>query len=174
MDETFLLTNMCPQVGDGFNRDYWAHFEDFCRRLTKPYPSIRIITGPLYLPHRTPDGKWVVEYEVIGNPPNVAVPTHFFKVILGEGKVGEPGSSIAVGAFILPNKEISNDTPLTEFEVPVEVVERASGLELLANLDVANRRKLCGEVTCSLNAKEFLQEASGNDGKAEQQPLGKK
>ena len=31
MDETFYLTNMCPQVGEGFNRDYWAHFEDFCR-----------------------------------------------------------------------------------------------------------------------------------------------
>jgi len=61
---------MCPQVGDGFNRDYWAHFEDFCRRLTIKYPSVRIVTGPLYLPKRDPaDGKWRVSYEVIGNPP---------------------------------------------------------------------------------------------------------
>jgi len=172
MDETFLLTNMCPQVGDGFNRDYWAKFEEFCRRLTTHYPSIRIITGPLYLPRKTPDGKWKVEYEVIGNPPNVAVPTHFYKIILGEGKGAAQGSSVAVGAFILPNTDISNDTPLVEFEVPVEVVERASGLEFLGNLDAANRRKLCGEVECSMNAREF-QEASENSGKAEQQPLGK-
>src|SRR5689334_13698235 len=48
MDATFALSNMCPQVGDGFNRDYWAHFEDFCRRLTHTYPSVRIVTGPLY------------------------------------------------------------------------------------------------------------------------------
>ena len=159
---------MCPQVGDGFNRDYWAHFEDFCRRLTKHYPSVRIITGPLYLPHRTPDGKWKVEYEVIGSPPSVAVPTHFYKIILGEGKGGRQDSSIAVGAFILPNKVISNDTPLVEFEVPVEVVERASGLEFLGKLDIASRRKLCGEVECNITVREF-QRASGNGGKAGQQ-----
>ncbi|KAK4981747.1 nuclease, partial [Elasticomyces elasticus] len=58
MDDTFALSNMCPQVGDGFNRDYWAHFEDFCRRLTNHYPSVRVVTGPLYLPRREADGKW--------------------------------------------------------------------------------------------------------------------
>ncbi|KAI7026766.1 hypothetical protein KC362_g11582, partial [Hortaea werneckii] len=85
MDSTFALSNMCPQVGDGFNRDYWAHFEDFCRRLTSFYPSVRIVTGPLYLPKKDPvDGKWRVSYEVIGSPPNVAVPTHFYKVIFAE------------------------------------------------------------------------------------------
>lgn len=33
MDSTFLLSNMCPQVGAGFNRDYWARFEQFAVRL---------------------------------------------------------------------------------------------------------------------------------------------
>ena len=76
MDDTFALSNMCPQVGNGFNRDYWAHFEDFCRRLTQRYPSVRIVTGPLYLPRKDPtDNKWYVKYEMIGNPPSVAVPT---------------------------------------------------------------------------------------------------
>lgn len=64
MNDTFFLSNMCPQVGEGFNRDYWAHLEDFCRRLTTRYPSVRIITGPLYLPKRdAADGKWRVTYE---------------------------------------------------------------------------------------------------------------
>ena len=43
---------MCPQVGDGFNRDYWSHFEDFARRLTNKYDDVRIMTGPLYLPKK--------------------------------------------------------------------------------------------------------------------------
>ena len=55
MDDTFYLTNICPQVGDGFNRDYWAHFERFCRHLTDKYESVRIMTGPLYLPKRDPE-----------------------------------------------------------------------------------------------------------------------
>jgi len=122
MDDTFALSNMCPQVGEGFNRDYWAHFEDFCRRLTNNYPSVRIVTGPLYLPKREADGKWRVSYEVIGSPPNVSVPTHFYKVIYAED--GKIGGSVSLGAFVLPNAHISNDKPLTDFEVPVEAVER--------------------------------------------------
>lgn len=153
MDDTFLLSNMCPQVGDGFNRDYWAHFEDFCRRLTGRYPSVRIVTGPLYLPKRDADGKWRVSYEVIGSPPNVAVPTHFYKVIFAED--GVQGGKVALGAFVLPNAIIPNTKPLTDFEVPVEVVERASGLQFATKLDQARRKRLCQEVNCSVIIKEY-------------------
>lgn len=27
MSETFLLSNIAPQVGEGFNRHYWAYLE---------------------------------------------------------------------------------------------------------------------------------------------------
>ncbi|MCJ1310604.1 nuclease [Agyrium rufum] len=154
MDSTFLLSNMCPQVGDGFNRDYWAHFEDFCRRLTHSYPSVRIITGPLYLPRQDPnDRKWRVSYEVIGNPPNVAVPTHFYKVIFAED--GKTGGNVSLGAFVLPNAPIANNKPLTDFEVPIEAVERASGLEFASKLPVPRRKKLCQEVHCSLLIRDY-------------------
>ncbi|GES66243.1 mitochondrial inner membrane nuclease Nuc1 [Aspergillus terreus] len=155
MDETFALTNMCPQVGEGFNRDYWAHFEEFCRGLTKKYPSVRIVTGPLYLPHRDPDGKWRVSYEVIGTPPNVAVPTHFYKVIYAEEGPASPTGKVALGAFVLPNARIPNDKRLAEFEVPVEVVERASGLEFAAKLEASRRKRLCQEIKCEVVVREF-------------------
>jgi endonuclease G, mitochondrial len=153
MDSTFALSNMCPQVGDGFNRDYWAHFEDFCRRLTSFYPSVRIITGPLYLPKRDVDGKWKVSYEVIGHPPNVAVPTHFYKVVFAED--GKTGGNVSLGAFVLPNDVIPNDKPLQDFEVPVEAVERASGLEFAGLLPPARRKRLCKEVSCSIIVKAY-------------------
>ena len=155
LDQTFLLTNMCPQVGEGFNRDYWAHLEDFCRRLTNNYPSVRIVTGPLYLPKRDPeDGKWRVSYEVIGNPPNVSVPTHFYKIIFAED--GQEGGNVSLGAFVLPNAPIANDKPLTDFEVPVEAIERASGLEFAAELPVTRKRRLCKEVECSILVREYM------------------
>jgi endonuclease G len=155
MDDTFSLSNMCPQVGEGFNRDYWAHFETFCRDLAKKYPSVRIVTGPLYLPHKDPDGKWRVNYEVIGNPPNVAVPTHFYKVIYAEDGTNSPTSKVSLGAFVLPNARIANDKRLTDFEVPIEAVERASGLEFASNLDLSRRRRLCQEVACQITVREF-------------------
>jgi endonuclease G len=170
MNDTFYLTNMCPQVGEGFNRDYWAHFEDFCRRLTQRYPSVRIVTGPLYLPKRdTVDGKWRVTYEVIGNPPNIAVPTHFYKVIFAED--GTTTGPVAVGAFVLPNAKIPNEKPITDFEVPIEAVERASGLEFATKLPVSRRKRLCADTTCALVIREYAerQKAFGKGGDAPEQ-----
>ena len=165
MDSTFFLSNMCPQVGDGFNRDYWAHFEDFCRRLTHEFPSVRIVTGPLYLPRRDPsDHKWRVSYEVIGNPPNVAVPTHFYKVVFAED--GKTGGNVSLGAFVLPNAPIANDKPLTDFEVPIEAIERASGLEFASKLPPQRRKRLCQEIKCSVLVKEYADRQKSFPGSA--------
>lgn len=169
MDETFYLSNMCPQVGEGFNRDYWAHFEDFCRRLTVKYPSVRIVTGPLYLPRKDPtDNKWYVKYEMIGSPPSVAVPTHFYKVIFAED--GKVGGNVALGAFVLPNARIPNSKPITDFEVPIEAVERASGLEFASKLPLQRRRRLCTDTTCALIIKEYA-ERQKTIGKGDQRAI---
>ncbi|RKP32492.1 hypothetical protein METBISCDRAFT_12137 [Metschnikowia bicuspidata] len=152
MDETFFLTNVSPQVGEGFNRDYWAHLEDFCRRLTQKYDHVRIMTGPLFLPKKDVDGKFRVTYEVVGSPPNIAVPTHFFKLVVGEDNGSE---KISVAAFVLPNDFISNDMPLTSFQVPVDALERSAGLELLQKVPFFNRKELCQEVKCDIVVREF-------------------
>lgn len=126
MNETFLLSNIAPQVGPGMNRDYWAHTEDFVRRLTAKFDDLYVFTIPLYLPRQTSDGKWRVSYEVIGSPPSVSVPTHFAKVILGTGlkasegsliaKAGLGSSPVALGAFVVPNSMIPDTAPLRSFE----------------------------------------------------------
>lgn len=157
MDETFSLANMSPQVGDGFNRDYWAHVEDFVRRLTARYDGVRVMTGPLYLPKQDADDKYRVHYEVIGSPPNVAVPTHFFKLVVGE-RAGD--DKVAVAAFVLPNAPIDNLTPLTSFQVPVEAVERSAGLELLHRVPHYNKRDLCKETRCEIVVREFPQQVN--------------
>jgi len=71
------------KVGQGFNRDKWNDLEKEVRNLVKKYDNVWVVTGPLYLPKRESDNKSYVKYEVIGNN-NVAVPTHFFKVVLCE------------------------------------------------------------------------------------------
>ncbi|KAF9544050.1 nuclease [Mortierella hygrophila] len=147
MDETFYLSNIAPQVGEGFNRDYWAHFENFCRVLAKRYPDVYVITGPLYLPYQDPtDNKYYIKHEVIGNPPNIGVPTHFYKVILTDRGNGD----MSVGAFVLPNNVIRNDVPLTAFQVPVEAVEKASGLKFFETLERRALKNLCKDTDCKI------------------------
>lgn len=137
------------KVGKGFNRDKWNELEEHVRRLTARYDHVFVCTGPLYLPSKQPDGKMAVHYEVIGES-HVCVPTHFFKVLLLERAgltgptrefqvrlgcwvVGNVTASLLTNgagrqAYLMPNRAIPDDVPLHSFLVPIETVERASGL----------------------------------------------
>lgn len=50
IEQTFFLSNMAPQVGEGFNRHSWNRLERYVRKLTKQYQNVYCCTGPLYLP----------------------------------------------------------------------------------------------------------------------------
>ncbi|CAE6446861.1 unnamed protein product [Rhizoctonia solani] len=158
MDETFILTNIAPQVGAGFNRHYWAYTEEWCRRLTNTFQDVFVFTIPLYLPKQDPDGKYRVTYEVIGNPPNVSVPTHFAKVVLGS-RPSSPSApqlaEVSLGAFVLPNAEIPDETPLTKFIVPVEAVERAAGLALFSEEIKNSSKHICQTAKCEVLVRRF-------------------
>ena len=114
---------------------------------------MRYRAEPWLLKKDPADNKWYVKYEMIGTPPSIAVPTHFYKVIFAED--GRVGGNVALGAFVLPNAPISNDKPITDFEVPVEAVERASGLEFASKLPPQRRRRLCTDTTCALVIKDY-------------------
>nr|CAI5829494.1 unnamed protein product [Callosobruchus analis] len=120
---------MAPQVGVGFNRDAWNSLEKYVRKLTKVYTNVYCCTGPLYLPRKESDGKNYVKYEVIGAN-HVAVPTHFYKVIVGETKDGK----LEMEAFVMPNQVIDSSVPLSSFQVPPESIERAAGLLFFDNV----------------------------------------
>ncbi|KAL6781343.1 hypothetical protein ACKKBG_A10765 [Auxenochlorella protothecoides x Auxenochlorella symbiontica] len=139
MDETFSLSNIAPQVGGGFNRDYWARFERFVQDTTKSFDDVWVVTGPLYIPRPGPSG-WVLEHPMLGQPPQmVAVPTHFFKVVLAE----QGDASTAVAAFVMPNSAIPAEYPLSAFSVPLTSLEEVSGLTFFPSLlDDARRMGL--------------------------------
>jgi endonuclease G len=56
-----------------------------------------------------------VRYQVIGAN-SVAVPTHFFKVIVAE----TDDQKLDMEAYVMPNQVIDDNTPLTVFQVGVE------------------------------------------------------
>lgn len=138
--ETFLLSNMSPQVGRGFNRDKWNDLEQYCRQLTKSYANVYVCTGPLFLPRREEDGKLYVKYQVIGQN-HVSVPTHFYKVVVCESSTGE----LDLESFLLPNVEIDDSVPIASFHVPLETIERASGLLIFDKLSQKKFKKINGQ-----------------------------
>lgn len=123
MSDTFYLTNICPQCPQ-FNREYWSKLEKHVRDLTKEYRNVSVITGPLYLPYQEGKRRFV-KYQVIGQD-DVAVPSHFFKVIVLEDEKGKR----EVRTYVMPNRVISPNTPLDQFKSTVQKVEKAAGLLL--------------------------------------------
>lgn len=120
MEETFFLSNISPQR-PSFNRGYWKHFENYVRDLSKQYGRLEVVTGPLFLSEKKKDGKRYVTFEVIGEN-EVAVPTHYFKVITVRGVLQKRW------AYILPNNEVDEKTPLENFRVSLDTLEKKSGI----------------------------------------------
>lgn len=121
-NESYLLTNMCPQSPQ-LNRGAWARFEKYVRGLTASYQTVKVFTGPLYLPATGKDGQRYVSYKVIGKN-DVAVPTHFFKVL----KLEKDNGDIDSKAYILPNEPVSSDISLDRFQTTLQDIEHLSGI----------------------------------------------
>lgn len=129
MKNTFVLSNIAPQVGFGFNRHKWNELEKYTRKKVFETGQVWVCTGPLYLPQRDPStGKKFISYEVIGKN-HISVPTHFFKLILFE-----INGKYHLESFLLPNQEIDQKKNLKDFRIDPEVIERASGLLFFNNI----------------------------------------
>lgn len=85
-----------------------------------------------------------MQYKLIGaNGPTIAVPTHFFKILLVSN-----GTEFASGAFVLPNQAIDHSIPLDQFQVDLKAIEKASGLTFFDLLDRTKFTNLCDSVRC--------------------------
>ena len=114
------------------------------------------------------DIKWELRHGYVGQSPRlVAVPTHFFKVILAERK---NSSQLTVAAFVLPNQSIEPNAKISKFAVELTDIEKAIGMRLFPELvyeqqdlsetivDLRTKRaramvNLCEQIDCTLSTK---------------------
>ena len=121
MEESFLMTNICPQV-KSLNSGIWHRLEQRVREWATRDSSIIVVCGPIFTP-----GKPVEQIGEIG----VAVPHRFFKALYA------PGRNIGI-AFIFDNDKVKGE--LRKYAVTIDSVERETGLDLFYNLpdDIEN------------------------------------
>lgn len=111
MKETFLMSNMSPQV-PGFNRGIWKELEERVRVWVREMKEIFVVSGPVLQ-----DG-----LPTIGNQNHVSVPNAFFKIIYHS-----TDSSKNLVAFLLPNA--ASTERLSSFIVTVDSVESQTGID---------------------------------------------
>lgn len=122
MNQSFLLTNMCPQEGK-LNNGGWKRLEEKCRTWAAQLGDIYIIAGPIYR-----EGK---VSRTIGES-KVAVPDAFFKVVLYYGEAPK-----AIG-FLYENDYSSQS--IKDCVCPVDDVEELTGFDFFSSLpdDIEN------------------------------------
>jgi endonuclease G len=131
MAESFYMTNMAPQVGDGFNRHLWKNLEAAIRGWVAQRGTLTVITGPIF---EVSGGQ--VSYEVIGDG-NIAVPTHLYKIVVDANSTGNIGAL----AFVIPNEDVSGHE-YSEYLESIDNIEASTGLDFLSALSTDEQSEI--------------------------------
>lgn len=116
MKQTFLLSNMAPQIGIGFNRGIWEELESKIRKWVKARGELYVYVGPIFLTNKI---------RTIGSN-KVSVPTHFYKVVY------DPAAEEAIG-FLMPNAKLKRGA-IPHYIVSIRKIEELTGLNFLSAL----------------------------------------
>jgi endonuclease G len=109
MSESFLLTNMMPQV-PGNNRGIWKYTEEMTRYWAQKYGQVYVITGTIF------DGT----SPTIGN--GVRVPTYIWKIVI------DPRNVRAI-AFMFPNQKL-DPKDIAKYIVSIKEIEMYSAINI--------------------------------------------
>ncbi|MEM1337847.1 MAG: DNA/RNA non-specific endonuclease [Bacteroidota bacterium] len=129
-NETFYTSNITPQK-NAFNAGIWNRLEVQVRRWCRRYGTLYIITG----------GVLGDDLPKIGME-DVAVPKAFYKIVLRKS-----GNEYRAVAFLIPHQE--SIKPLSDFLIPVDELEKVTGLDFFYELNDASERKMEQEVDTS-------------------------
>ena len=116
MEQSFLMTNICPQV-PALNSGLWNTIEKQCRAWAQLYGEVYIVCGPIYFNQK---------HKTIGKN-KIQVPEAFFKVVLR--LKDEPK---AIG-FICRNAS-AKGRKKTDYVNSVDEVERITGMDFFSQL----------------------------------------
>ena len=115
INQSFLLTNMCPQDHD-LNGGDWDKLETKCRMWAKRHGEIYIVAGPIF----KDDERRCFGINII------PIPYAFFKVVLCTS-----GNPKALG-FVFPNNGTQHN--LQDYILSVDEVENITGIDFFSEL----------------------------------------
>ena len=132
MTQSFYMSNVAPQAPQ-FNRGIWKSLEEQVRAWALRDGGLYVVTGPVLR-----DG-----LPTIGRINEVAVPEYFYKVLLYCRKGASP--DIRMIGFLLKN-EPSRER-LSAFVVPVDQIEKVTGLDFFDKIPDELERRLESQTT---------------------------
>jgi DNA/RNA endonuclease G (NUC1) len=141
-NQTFYVTNIAPQLRDGFNESggAWNNLEYFVDRQVCA-DTLYVVTGAIYERFTDSDGT-TIEPRTTKNKNDgklIGVPTAYYKVLLRtkSGRTGRSvrecsASELKCAAFIVGHRSASGRKPSAEDMIPVRELERMTGIDFFA------------------------------------------
>lgn len=144
MINTYIFTNMTPQH-DRFNRVIWQRLEGYVRDWTRTKGEIYVLTGAVF--DRDGDGQRdadnaAEQMESNNGQMRVAVPSHFYKIILHE----RPNGFIENLTILLSHSDESitgtaANTYLADHITSIDEIEALTGMDFLTGIGSENPAK---------------------------------
>jgi endonuclease G len=129
--QTFMYSNMSPQIGVGFNQGIWERLESKVRTLAGGLDTLYICAGGTIL--RESDIK---EYT---SPSSMAVPKYYFKVVLRK-KAGT-GAYDAIG-FWFENRSYGNEALSSKHVKTIDEIETLTGIDFFYQLSEVEQNRV--------------------------------
>src|SRR5205085_1896067 len=124
-NQSFFLSNMAPQ-SPPLNQVFWRLLENQVRKWARNDSPINVFTGGFFYETKEEDPKTAdgqVHYRRIGTN-QVAVPTHFYKIVFGKDEQGE---SRAVG-FVVENRAYDKKAKFEDVIKSIDWIEARTGI----------------------------------------------
>ena len=150
-NQTFYVTNIAPQLRDGFNErgGAWNNLEYFVDRQICA-DTLYVVTGAIFDDFTAPDGTNIKARTTVNKNDNkrVGVPTAYYKALLrtksgrtGKSVVECKASELKCAAFIIPHRSDVGHKPTVEDMISIKELERLTGVNFFANVPNAPESK---------------------------------
>ena len=142
---TFFMSNIAPQART-LNEGIWEKLEDRVRHWAREYGQVYVFTGPVFFDQ--PTGTW--DPSALTHPAHaigrdaVAVPTHFYKIVLARDHNDGQWRAIA---FVLPNTDYTRPYLPENYRTTMQWIENHTGIRFIPEAEAGERRRLESEIS---------------------------
>ena len=134
-DQTYYMTNITPQLQNGFNGGIWNNLESAVQNLTTSCDTVYVVTGAAFR-KKTLGDESITTIVNSRDSKTLPVPNYYWKALL---KVTWSGSDVTAASaigFWLPHQDLKG-ADYADYVVSVDQIETWTGFDIFANLPAA-------------------------------------
>ena len=131
-DQTYYMTNITPQIQNGFNGGVWNNLETAVQNLTSSCDTVYVVTGAAFR-KKTVGTESITTIVNSRDSKTLPVPNYYWKALL---KVTWSGSTVTAASaigFWLPHQDLKG-ADYADYAVSVDQIEAWTGFDIFANL----------------------------------------